>query len=234
MDEEFRFDLAIVPLSGGAFAVPTLLGNPQMKAEQLRDYEAGYRSQLNRRLSLDATAFGSYYRRLATKEPQAPFFTLSPGPPHLVFPIIFDNQAHAQNYGAELFATWDVTGRWRISPGYSLLRMSITRDPSSRDSGIEQTTGDSPAHQFQGRSWFRLRNNLDWDNTLMYVSALNHLAIPSYVRLDTRLGWRLGEFVEISIVGQNLLRARHVEFSDSQVRQTEVSRSVFGKVTWRF
>src|SRR6266853_286579 len=108
VDEEFRFDLAIVPLSGGAFAVPTRLGNPQMKAEQLRDYEAGYRSQLNRRLSLDVTAFGSYYRRLATKEPQAPFFTLSPGPPHLVFPIIFDNQAHAQNYGAELFATWDV------------------------------------------------------------------------------------------------------------------------------
>jgi hypothetical protein len=36
----------VVPLSNGAFAVPTLLGNPQMNVEELRDLEAGYRSQL--------------------------------------------------------------------------------------------------------------------------------------------------------------------------------------------
>src|SRR5205814_10302433 len=101
-------------------------------------------------------------------------------------------------------------------------------------STVEQISGESPAHQLQVRSWLKLRKNVDWDSTLMYVSGRNRLAIPSYVRLDSRLGWRLGEFVEISIVGQNLLRARHLEFSDPQVGQTEVSRSVFGKVTWRF
>jgi len=235
VDVGLQLALAVVPLSGGAFAVPFLFGNPDMKAEQLRDYEAGYRSQLTRRLSLDVTAFGSFYRRLETDEPHAPFFTLNPGPPHLVFPLIFDNLAHAQNYGAELSATWDVTGRWRISPGYSLLRMSITRDPSSQDSSIEQTVGDSPAHQFQVRSWLNLRKNVDWDSTLMYVSALSHLAIPSYVRLDSRLGWRVGESVEISVVGQNLLAPRHLEFLDSNgTNQTQVERSVFGKITWRF
>ena len=214
-DVGLRVDLAVVPLSGGAFAVPVLLGNPQMKAEQLRDYEAGYRSQLSRRLSLDVTAFWSFYRRLATGEPQAPFFTFNPGPPHLVFPTVFDNLAHAENYGAELFATWDVSRRWRISPGYSLLRMSVKRDPSSRDSTVEQIGGESPAYQLQVRSWLKLRKNVDWDSTLMYVSGRSRLAIPSYARLDTRLGWRLGEFVEISIVGQNLLRSRHLEFFDT-------------------
>jgi iron complex outermembrane receptor protein len=233
-DVGLRVDLAVVPLPGGAFAVPVLLGNPQMKAEQLHDYEAGYRSQLTRRLSLDVTAFWSFYRRLATGEPQAPVFVFSPRPPHLVFPVMFDNLAHAENFGAELFATWDVSSRWRISPGYSLLRMSVKRDPSSRDSTVEQISGESPAHQLQVRSWLKLRKSVDWDSTLMYVSGRSHLAIPGYVRLDTRLGWRLGEYVEISIVGQNLLRARHLEFSDPQVGQTEVSRSVFGKVTWRF
>ncbi len=84
------------------------------------------------------------------------------------------------------------------------------------------------------RSWLKLRNNLDWDSTLMYVSPLSNLAIPSYVRLDTRLGWTLGEFVELSIVGHNLLRARHMEFSDRRIRQTEAERSVLGRVTWRF
>jgi len=234
VDSGLQADLAIVPLSNGSFGVRTLLGDPNVQTDQLRDYEAGYRSQLNRRLSLDAAAFWSFYGRLQTMEPQAPFFTLNPGPPHLVLPRFFGNLARAQNYGTELAANWDVNGRWRISPQYSLLRMSIARDPSSQDSSIEQKTGDSPAHQFQVRSWLKLRNNLDWDSTLMYVSALSDLAIPSYVRLDTRLGWRLGEFVELSIVGQNLMRARHVEFSDPRIRQTEVERSVFGKVTWRF
>ena len=235
-DEGLQRELAIVPLSNGTFAVPTLLGNTQLQVEQLRDYEVGYRSQITKRLSLDVTAFGSFYQGLRTSEPQAPVFALTPGPPHLVFPLLFENLADAQNYGAELFATWDVTGRWRISTGYSLLRMSIARDPSSHDSMIEQTAGDSPEHQYQVRSWLNLRKNVDWDSTLMYVSALSDLAIPSYVRLDSRLGWRLGEHVEISIVGQNLLSPRHLEFLDTTalVLHTEIERSVFGKITWRF
>jgi iron complex outermembrane receptor protein len=236
VDEGLQKELAVRPLSGGAFAVPTLFGNPQLKAEQLRDYEVGYRSQLTQRLSLDVTAFESFYRGIRTAEPEAPVFTLNPGPPHLVFPLRFENLAAAQNYGTELFATWDVTGRWRVSTGYSWLRMSIVRDPSSHDSTIEQTTGESPEHQYQVRSWLKLHKNLDWDSTLIYVSALPHLAIPGYFRLDSRLGWRLGEFVEIGIVGQNLLSPRHLEFLDTHafILNSEVERSVLGKITWRF
>jgi iron complex outermembrane receptor protein len=229
-------EVSVVPLPGGSFAVPTLFGNPQLEPEELRDFEAGYRAQLTHRLSLDATVFLSFYRGLETSEPQGAVFTLSPGPPHLVFPLLFGNLAAAQNHGAELFATWDVSSRWRISGGYSLLRMSITRDPASGDTMIEQTVGNSPAQQYQARSWLKLRKNVDWDSSLMYVSALAQLAIPSYIRLDSRLGWRLGEFVEIGIVGQNLLTPRHLEFVDTTARvlHTEVERSIFGKITWRF
>jgi iron complex outermembrane receptor protein len=236
VDEGLQKELSVAPLPGGGFAVPTLFGNAHLKDEQIRDHEVGYRSQLNRRLSLDVTAFGSFYQGLHTAEPQAPVFTLTPGPPHLVFPLVFEDLADAQNYGGELFATWDVTGRWKVSTGYSWLRMSIVRNPSSHDSTIEQTAGESPEHQYQVRSWLKLYKNLDWDTTLMYVSPLPHLAIPSYFRLDTRLGWRLGEFAEISIVGQNLLSPRHLEFLDTTafVLNSEVERSVFGKITWRF
>jgi iron complex outermembrane receptor protein len=236
VDIGLQKEVSVVPLAGGGFAVPTLLGNPRMEPEEVRDFEGGYRAQLSRRLALDATVFWSFYQGLETSEPQAPVFTLTPGPPHLVFPLLFGNLADARNGGAELFATWDVSSRWRISGGYSLLRMSITRDPASRDSMIEQTGGNSPTQQYQARSWFKLRKNVDWDSSVMYVSTLTHLAIPGYVRLDSRLGWRLGEFVEIGIVGQNLLAPRHVEFLDATalVLHTEVARSIFGKITWRF
>jgi hypothetical protein len=59
--------------------------------------------------------------------------------------------------------------------------------------------------------------------------------VAAYTRLDTRLGWKAGENVDISIAGQNLLTPRHPEFLDAiQLTPTQVARSVVGKITWRF
>src|SRR5207248_6508416 len=114
---------ALVPLPQGVPGRVVFFGNPNTKVEQLRDYELGYRAQINRRLSLDVTGFLSFYRQLETSEPQAPFFALNPTPPHLVIPFMFDYKARARNYGAEAFANWNVTDRWRISPGLTMLNM---------------------------------------------------------------------------------------------------------------
>jgi iron complex outermembrane receptor protein len=101
---------------------------------------------------------------------------------------------------------------------------------------VDLLPGASPNHQFQVRSLFDLPHHLEWDNTLGYVSKLTAGDVPAYVRVDSRLGWRVGEFVELSVVGQNLLTPRHAEFFDSSTTTdyTLVERSVFGKVTWRF
>ena len=79
-DSGLQSDVATFPLPGGAFGVVRLLGNPNMKAEQLRDYEAGYRAQVRKRLSLDIATYASFYRNLLTNEPGAPFFTTGPAP----------------------------------------------------------------------------------------------------------------------------------------------------------
>jgi len=86
------------------------------------------------------------------------------------------------------------------------------------------------------RSQLDLWHHLEWDNTLGYVSKLAVGNIPAYARVDTRLSWLVGEFVELSVVGQNLLTPRHAEFSDGTytTNYTLVERSVFGKVTWHF
>ena len=54
-------------------------------------------------------------------------------------------------------------------------------------------------------------------------------AVGAYTRLDTRVGWRSGENLELSIVAQSL-RPRHAEFHDAY----EVERSMFAKATWRY
>ncbi len=226
---------ALVALPQGAFGLVTVFGNPGTKVEQLRDFETGYRAQVNRRLSLDVTGFLNFYQNLQTSEPQNPFFVLTPGPPHLVLPLVYENLAHARSYGAEAFANWNLTDRWKISPGLALLNMSVIRDASSEDPIIEQSAGYSPRRSFQVRSFIDLGHRFEWDQTIGYTGALAVGNIPGYLRLDVRVGWRLGEFAEFSLVGQNLLQPKHAEFPNSQLIDHMLDqRSIFGKITWRF
>ncbi len=224
-------DLATIPL-GPTIAIIQAEGNPHIQAEQLRDFETGYRAQATKHLSLDVTGFVGLYHNLESIAALAPYSIVEQGVPYVVLPSTFVNGAGARTYGAEFFANWNVLRRWRISPGYSYFHIHIDGDSAD----LNPPPGVAPNHQFQVRSLLDLPRHLEWDNTLEYVDKLATGNVPAYARLDSRVGWRIGEFVELSVVGQNLLTARHAEFSDTfyPLNYTLVERSVFGKVTWRF
>jgi iron complex outermembrane receptor protein len=139
------------------------------------------------------------------------------------------------DYGGELSATVTVTNRWRITAGYSYLQMHTSLEPGSKDTSLDQFLGDSPKMQAQVRSTMNLPHRLEWDSFWSYVGPLRTGPVPSYVRVDTRLGRRIGESGEFSIGGQNLLTPHHPEFLDAlQTHEADASRSVFAKLTWRF
>jgi len=228
-------DLAIIPLGGNSFGILTYTGNKASQAEQLRDYEGGYRAQFTKRLSLDVAVFRSYYRRLETTEQGNPYLAVTPVPPHFVFPIDLVDNGHARTYGGEAFATWNVTNRWRLSPGYSLIHLTPVADPLNPNSSLTGLAGGTPKHQIQFRSGLALRSNLDWDTSIFFVGQLSGQQIPAYTRLDMQLRWRIRERIELGVTGQNLLAPHHAEFVDAYgVNYTQVQRSVFGKITWGF
>jgi iron complex outermembrane receptor protein len=101
---------------------------------------------------------------------------------------------------------------------------------------VAQIPGSSPRLQPQVRSVLKLPRNFDWDSSVKYVSALPAENVHGYLRLDSRLAWRLGESLELSVIGQNLSSGRHFEFIDFTgiYLKTEVSRSVSAKLAWRF
>ena len=226
--------LSTIPLPNGPVQKLRLYGNPEFKSEQVRDYEMGYRAQLNKRISLDAALFVSFYRHLQTFDPASfpPFFN---APMQLVIPATYRNNAHATNYGAEMSTTWQVNSRWRLSPGYSYIQMRVERYPGSQDLFPAEPGGDAPKHMLQVRSEFNLAKNVDFDNSLYYSARLRSTGAPSRARFDSRIAWRAGESLEFSVVGQNLLRPRTLEFGDAfAVLGTEAERSFFGKISWRF
>jgi iron complex outermembrane receptor protein len=234
-DFGLQVNVGSVPLPQGGFGVLTLLGDPNPDTEILHDFEAGYRANATRRLSLDFTVFLSYYHHLQTQALETPYFTTTDGPPHLVIPIVYGFQAHARDYGSEFFANWNAARWWKISPGVTLLRMFVAPDPGSLDTTVALTPGYSPEQQYMVRSFINLPHRMEWDQTIGYVSRLTSGDIPSYMRLDTRFGRRLGEAGELSVGGQNLLQPRHGEFPDFQsYDHLSMQRSVTARITWHF
>jgi iron complex outermembrane receptor protein len=238
VDFGLNVDLTVIPTGPTSFSVLQVLGNPNLKAEKLYDLEIGYRAQIAKQFSLDVVGFSSIYHDLRTYERQTPFFTTAAGPPHVVIPMLFGNLGHAHNYGVEASTNWNVTNRWRLSPGYTYLQMDVNGDPGTKDTAPGKIENESPKHQVQVRSFLNLTRHLDWDTTISKVGHLNdggQGSTPGYLRLDTRLGWRVGENTEFSVVGQNLLSPAHAEYHDAYgIEHSLVPRSVFAKVTWRF
>jgi iron complex outermembrane receptor protein len=225
-------DLAVFPTAGGGFGVAQVQGNPDSQVQQVYDYEAGYRVQVNKQFSLDVAAFSGSYRHMAGAVPGAAYFTVDEGPPHVVLPLIFEYGADAQTYGAEAFGTWTVTRRWRISPSLSAIHLN------GNNTYLVEDEDNTPQIQTQIRSSLDLTRRLDWDVAVWHIGRLRDGgdgAVPAYNRVDTRFAWRLGEFTEVSVVGQNLLTRLHAEFHDDfGLQRTLVERSVFGKIAWHF
>jgi len=79
-----------------------------------------------------------------------------------------------------------------------------------------------------------LPHNFELDLMLYYQSDYPARFVPSYTRLDLRLGWKPIPEVELSLMGQNLLDSQHLEFGDQASPKTETERSFYAKATLRF
>jgi iron complex outermembrane receptor protein len=235
-----RYDTALNVAAQTVLIAPNLeevfrlIGNPRTKNEELRDYELGYRTEFTRILSLDVATFFSFYRHLQTLEFQ-PTVVVPGVPVQIEVPVLFDNKSHAITYGGELSLRWNVTSRWRISPGYSYLHATLRRDPTSSGTTPFFVSTDFPQNMVQIRSSLNLSRGVEFDQSLYYTARLPGGSIPGHARLDLRLGRRFGERAEISLVGQNLLRPRSMEYGDAfSIIGAQSVRSIYGQVTWRF
>ena len=232
---DIQWDAGSANVPGAGTAIVQISGNPELPASRVFDYELGYRTRLSEQISLDATVFYTDYNGIQTIEPETPFFTVNPAPPHLVLPYVVADFGSAKNYGVEASAHWDIAKWWRISPGFSYLQSKLGLDPGSNDSAFLASSGDSPKRQAQLRSNIKLPHHVEWDTSVYYVGSLAYGPVPAYTRLDSRFGWHIGRFVDVSITGQNLLSPRHAEFLNGvQVIPMETARAVVARIAWHF
>jgi iron complex outermembrane receptor protein len=87
----------------------------------------------------------------------------------------------------------------------------------------------------QIRSSLDLPGRVEFDAAIYAVGGLSNQKVPSYTRLDLRLGWQPVKALGLSVAAQNLLKDRHPEYGSGEgVTATQVERSAYGKITWGF
>lgn len=199
----------------------SISGSDDLQSQELKAYEIGYRTKVGDRMLLDITAFYNEYDHL---------FSIEGGAAG-----IFDNKIYAETYGTEFAAHLQATRNWKLIAGYSFLQIQAHRKSSSTSMAKEvEYEGNSPHNMFQLRSLLDLPCGLEFDTSLYYVDNLPNSGVPKYIRMDVRLGWKVGDNLEVSVAGQNLLDREHREFMGVSSNTTESQRVIHAKLTWRF
>lgn len=224
---------AFVPAPGSPQELVAILPNARLRSEQMLTYELGYRLQPSSRVSVDLTIYLSNYGQVIAQEPVGTVYSAIPGAPHLMLGFMEENADNEKTYGVESTVNWQVLPAWKLMASYSWLHMVAPWDTF--------IVRESPANQFQIRSYADLTPHLELNSALYYVEALDAQQgpalthIPAYVRADTGVIWKLDKSLSIGLWGQNLLQGRHLEFaSQSASTLVPVPRSWLAKITWTF
>jgi outer membrane receptor for monomeric catechols len=147
---------------------------------------------------------------------------------------MFDNKLYGKSFGAEVATTWMPAKDWKLLATYSWLDMSLKRRADSNDSRFVEDETSTPRHQASIHSSYNLTRKIETDTSIRFVDRLVTQGTPGYTEVNCRLSWRIAH-VEFSVVGQNLLRSRHVEYNqpDGNIHSW-VRRSIYGQVRWSF
>jgi iron complex outermembrane receptor protein len=198
-----------------------LVGDPDFKPEAVNAFELGYRAQPHASISWSLSTFYDDYEDLRTIEPAPGGF----------IPLRWGNLMEGSTYGVEVWANWQVTKWWRLSPGFRSLHKRLRfSEGASGLLGVEQA-GNDPGERTT------LKSSMDFgrwslDAMLRYVGKLPSPENPSYTELGARLAWRASDAMEVSIVGANLLDDRHSEYAVPTAR--EIRRSIYAELLWSF
>ncbi len=212
-------------------------GTPDLLAETLLAFEAGYRIRATERLFLDVAGFYNVYDDLRSAEGTGVAFELDEVPPHVVIFGMLGSKLHGNTAGVELAVDWQVPGRWRARSSYSYLRMRLEPDADSDDLEIDAAfEGVNPVHQFFHRSSFDLGRAVFLDVGLRAISRLPSTRVAAYWGLDLRMAWQPVPRLELFVSGKNLLQHHHIEYKADFGNQlpSQVQRSVHGGFGWTF
>ncbi len=203
----------------------SLVGGPHFGTEKAYTYEVGYRATPTNKTSISVTGFYTEYDELRTLDLDLSALELE-----------FKNNASARSHGLEMWGSWQVRDDLKLSGGLVVQDVSLNTPQTDILQGSGFGINDSSSHSLLRISYDIKPNHL-LDATVRYMGKLRKLDVPAYSALDIRYGWKINKDLEFSVVGQNLLDSKHIEFADpvrTSAASPEYDRRLFAKVQWYF
>lgn len=195
---------------------PRLIGFEDIESERLTSIEAGFRANLSDAWHLDVAAYYNQYSRLNEPTQVGLDFNIPPGFP---FPVSitqtaqFQSRGEADTWGFEAVLKGEVTPEWQTQISYSNFNADTATDPLTGAPflGFLSLEG-SPEHQAAFLNTWQVGSSVTVNSELRYVDSLLDGAVPSYVDADLRIRYDAPNGLELSLVGENLLDERRLEF----------------------
>jgi iron complex outermembrane receptor protein len=198
----------------------------------LRAFEAGYRIQPHKDVSIDLATFHNRYKDLITVVGQK---DLVYTPQMLLFNNVFENVFAANTYGAELTTGWSAKENLRFSGSYARLNITTIAGSHVFPRPLENPRGRAPLNQGTFRASYTPKSGHRLDIDLYCVGRLSAAGVPAYQRLDVHWDWQLTQHLTVSVLGRDLLRPRHYEFqSEGFATKSPVRRGASVRVRWDF
>lgn len=238
-DRYIKWNLLVDTPMGDYYPVVTALGNRSLNSEVVIAYELGWRYNVSDKTSLDVAVFYNDYDDIKGEvlRPENLFFEVEGSRQRLILPLLRKNILAGGIYGVELFGRISPLDLWHLSSGYSYLKNTIKSDDPLFLEGIGMKSRDiDPEHKAFLNSRLDFADNWAWDVYAYYVDRLVAHKVPSYIRLDTRIGWKLDSNLEIELIGQNLLDNAHDEYTFPilPLESTRAETTFIGQVNYRY
>ena len=209
-----------------------LVPNPGFRSEVIDAYEIGYRVRPSLRTYFTVAGFYNRLNDVLSTELVGGALAEGGGvePVRAVLPVAFMNGLAGESHGAELTADVRPLDWLRTTLNYSYLKVAVSRDPGAQDVSQEaRYEGITPRHQVQAQAALDLPGRVSTDVTVRRASRLASGPVPAYTTASLRIGWQATPRIELSVVGQDLTHARHVEWPGG----LPVRRTGYVKVTFR-
>ncbi|MCU0864599.1 MAG: TonB-dependent receptor [Planctomycetes bacterium] len=178
-------------------------------------YELGLRKRFGESVFLQLDGFAYHVDR------QTSGFDTDPGTGATLY--LSDGRTNA--FGGEASIAWNPIDNVRVTAF-----LATTEANSRNQDPAEFFTIEEQVPRLRGGmtvGWEPVPG-LELDSNLLYTQR--RAGIPTWWRLDLRLGWRANEATSIDLVGQNLTDPRHQEY----YYQEQAERGVYLMVTHRF
>lgn len=184
------------------------------KSSTLTAYELGLRRRWGETFMLQVDAFAYDVRN------QLNGFDTDPGTGATLY--ITDGHTHA--FGGEITASWQPVEHVHTTAWLATTQAKSDNFPADR-STVET---DVPATRGGLTAAYEPAPGVELSSNLIFTER--HAGIPTWWRLDVRLGWAFAERSRLDLVGQNLTDPHHVEYFYEEQSQ----RGVYLLLTHRF